>query len=927
MAGCRYLVVHFLVLIFVSASITADRLNVAATNNNATCSASQPKAGSGATNDRSCGNATDGQEYSASSHWSFTGEPVGTWLITLTPEADDNQLWANFSISPPTVSRTINLTILSVYSTSKFNGLTEIRVYETLPEALTSALAPETTSQSTTTGAATAAATTTRAPTSGLSDTSTTTHHIAESSTHHIAESSTHHSAESSTIHSAELSTRQSTTGSPNTLNYIYIGAGAFVAFVVLLAVVIVLVCRRRRQSEKASDPEPTQHDHNNDLDALVVQPAAPASEMAVSDTIEDAEPQYANVSVEKPIRVSKLTDYFQRLYSTPNGFKKEFLGIPENPAKMERSRKVARVKNRYNNIMPYDHSRVILSPVEGDPDSDYINANYIDGYKKPNRFIATQGPNDQTAPDFWRMVWEQNSTRILMLTNIKERGKTKCSQYWPDDGAKTYGDIEVEYLRQDTWPDFVVRTFRLKKNGDERFVKQYHFTTWPDEGAPENGSGLLHFHQKVDCYNDEEDAPIIVHCSAGVGRTGTYIVLDMSLKRAAAEDVVDVCWSVHLMRLNRLNMVQTQEQYVFIYSTLVEALLFGGVSIACAAYKTKFQQLLSDEDGSGTKLARMYQALEIFKLPVEAVRCDDATTSENQPKNRSSEILPAEKNRPYLKSRGGEMTSDYINAVFVNGYRKKHAFIATQMPLPNTQVDFWRMVDDFDVVAIVMINPLTPGDETALPYWPEEVDSMEIGPFTLKKVNTTTTEYIKMTDIELTTADSNKKPATVRHFRLLDWPEDAAVPARSATILEMFAEIKRWKRQHNDGVVVTHCSHGVRRCGFLCALSITLDKIDLEQEVDVFNSVKSVRQCRPAFISNLVSDKLFVRVSDRHMAETNNCRYHVVAVVGSFPAKLWRHCYSHGTMYWGPSREQFEALYRFAGDYMDGLSVYANFQ
>ena len=117
-------------------------------------------------------------------------------------------------------------------------------IFVLLSEALTSALAPETTSQSTTTGTATAAATTTLAPTSGLSDTSTTTHHIAESSTHHIAESSTHHSAESSTIQSAELSTRQSTTGSPNTLNYIYIGAGAFVALVVLFAVVIVLVCR-----------------------------------------------------------------------------------------------------------------------------------------------------------------------------------------------------------------------------------------------------------------------------------------------------------------------------------------------------------------------------------------------------------------------------------------------------------------------------------------------------------------------------------------------------------------------------------------------------------------------------------------------------------------------------------------------------------
>ncbi|KAK2193612.1 hypothetical protein NP493_11g09029 [Ridgeia piscesae] len=875
--------------------IAADQVNVAAKSNGATCTASRSDS------NRPCDGAIDEQEYSSSSRWAFTGDAVGTWFtitfakaysisavqimplstennierisltfdddtnITLTPEADD---WANFTISPPVISKTINLTVLSVYYTSKkYNGLTEIRVHGTDP-------VPVTISQATTAGIATTHARTAgisepRAPTTGISKTHPSTTGISETHTTTKAISKT-------TI------PPKKSQNVPMYYIYIAIAAAVFIVFVVLLAVIVVLVRRYglfvcHLATHLTHLTHPSSHPPSHPTSHPATQPPThPSTHTVPADPGQDGDPEYANVAVEKPIRVSELTDYFQRLYSTPNGFRKEFLDIPEHPAKTERSRKVERIKNRYNNIMPYDHSRVMLSPVDGDPDSDYINANYIHGYKKQNRFIATQGPNEETTADFWRMVWEQNSTRILMLTNVKERGKTKCSQYWPDEGTKTYGAIQVEYLQQETWPDFIVRTFRLKKNTEERFVKQYHFTTWPDEGAPENGSGLLHFHEKVDGYNDSEDAPIIVHCSAGVGRTGTYIVLDMSLKRAAAEDVVDVSWCVHQMRLNRINMVQTLEQYVFIYSTLVEALLFGGVSIPCATYKPKLEQLASDDDGQGTRMARMYKVLEIFKPPTEAVSCDDATTSENQPKNRSSAILPSEKNRPYLKSRGDELTSDYINAVFVNGYRKTHAFIATQMPLPNTQVDFWRMVDDFDVVAIVMINPLISGDEMWSPYWPEDEDTKELGPFLLKKVNTTTTDAIKMTDIELTTVNSDKKPSMVRHFRLLDWPEDATVPANSSTVLQMFAEIQRWKRQHNDGIVVTHCSHGVRRCGFLCALSNTLDKIDVEQEVDVFNSVKCVRQCRPAFISNL---------------------------------------------------EQFEALYRFAGDYMDGHSVYANFQ
>uniref|UniRef100_A0ACB8F9G4 Uncharacterized protein n=1 Tax=Sphaerodactylus townsendi TaxID=933632 RepID=A0ACB8F9G4_9SAUR len=176
------------------------------------------------------------------------------------------------------------------------------------------------------------------------------------------------------------------------------------------------------------------------------------------------------------------------------------------------------REKNRYPNILPYDHSRVILPQIDGAQCSDYINASYIDGYKEKNKFIAAQGPKQDTVNDFWRMVWEQKSATIVMLTNVKERKEDKCFQYWPDQGCWTYGNIRVSVEDCIVLVDYTIRKFCIQSQVADgckapRLVTQLHFTSWPDFGVPFTPIGMLKFLKKVKSLNPMHAGPIVVHC------------------------------------------------------------------------------------------------------------------------------------------------------------------------------------------------------------------------------------------------------------------------------------------------------------------------------------------------------------------------------------------------------------------------------
>lgn len=237
--------------------------------------------------------------------------------------------------------------------------------------------------------------------------------------------------------------------------------------------------------------------------------------------------------------------------------------------------------KNRYPHVLPYDHSRVRLTQLSGEPHSDYINANFIPGYSHPQEIIATQGPLKKTLEDFWRLVWEQQVHVIIMLTVGMENGRVLCEHYWPVNSTPvTHGHITTHLLAEESEDEWTRREFQLQHGAEQkqRHVKQLQFTTWPDHSVPEAPSSLLAF---VELVQEEVKAtqgkgPILVHCSAGVGRTGTFVALLRLLRQLEEEQVVDVFNTVYILRLHRPLMIQTLSQYIFLHSCLLNKILEG---------------------------------------------------------------------------------------------------------------------------------------------------------------------------------------------------------------------------------------------------------------------------------------------------------------------------------------------------------------
>ncbi|XP_049636668.1 receptor-type tyrosine-protein phosphatase eta [Suncus etruscus] len=279
-----------------------------------------------------------------------------------------------------------------------------------------------------------------------------------------------------------------------------------------------------------------------------------------------------------KLIRVENFEAYFKKQQADSNcGFAEEYedlklIGIsqPKYAAELAENRG----KNRYNNVLPYDISRVKLS-IQTHSTDDYINANYMPGYHSKRDFIATQGPLPNTLKDFWRMVWEKNIYAIIMLTKCVEQGRTKCEEYWPSKMAQEYGDVTVANTAEIILPEWTIRDFTVKNSqtSESHPLRQFHFTSWPDHGVPDTTELLINFRFLVRDYMKQipPESPVLVHCSAGVGRTGTFIAIDRLIYQIENENTVDVYGIVYDLRMHRPLMVQTEDQYVFLNQCVLD--------------------------------------------------------------------------------------------------------------------------------------------------------------------------------------------------------------------------------------------------------------------------------------------------------------------------------------------------------------------
>uniref|UniRef100_A0A8B9CEM2 protein-tyrosine-phosphatase n=1 Tax=Anser brachyrhynchus TaxID=132585 RepID=A0A8B9CEM2_9AVES len=270
--------------------------------------------------------------------------------------------------------------------------------------------------------------------------------------------------------------------------------------------------------------------------------------------------------NVHRPIPIQNFKQYYEMKTASGNhAFFQEFEELKEvgkEQPKVEAELTANVSKNRYPHVLPYDHSRVKLSQLGEDPHSDYINANFIPGYTSQQEFIATQGPLKKTIDDFWRLVWEQNVCNIIMLTVCMENGRVLCDHYWPSESAPiSYGQVRVHLLAQSSSDEWTMREFKLWHGlRAERHVSHLHYTAWPDHGIPESTTSIMAFRELVrERIQSAKDAgPTLVHCSAGVGRSGTFIALDRLLQQMKQEKLVDTFGVVYTLRMNRYQMIQT---------------------------------------------------------------------------------------------------------------------------------------------------------------------------------------------------------------------------------------------------------------------------------------------------------------------------------------------------------------------------------
>uniref|UniRef100_A0A8C2CNY6 Receptor-type tyrosine-protein phosphatase alpha n=1 Tax=Cyprinus carpio TaxID=7962 RepID=A0A8C2CNY6_CYPCA len=576
------------------------------------------------------------------------------------------------------------------------------------------------------------------------------------------------------------------------------------------------------------------------------------------------------------PLPVDKLEEEMNRRMADDNKlFREEFNALPVCPIQAScdaASKEENKEKNRYVNILATRPTKEVhLTSLEGVPDSDYINASYINGYQEKNKFIAAQGPKEETVNDFWRMIWEQNTATIVMVTNLKD---TKEVNYWPDQGCWTYGNIRVSVEDMMVLVDYTIRKFCIQQVGDvsgkkpQRLVTQFHFTSWPDFGVPFTPIGMLKFLKKVKNCNPQYAGPIVVHCSAGVGRTGTFIVIDAMLDMMGAERKVDVFGFVTRIRAQRCQMVQTDMQYVFIFQALLEHYLYGDTELEVTSLESHLNKLYAPLPGAGCGgMEAEFKKLTSIKIQNDKMRTGNLPA--NMKKNRVLQIIPYEFNRVIIPVKRGEENTDYINASFIDD-----SYMACQGPLQHTIEDFWRMIWEWRSCSIVMLTELEErGQEKCAQYWSSD-GVMVCGDMSIELKREEESESYTVRDLLVTNNRENKARA-VRQFHFHGWPE-VGIPSDGKGMINIIAAVQKQQQQSGNHPITVHCSAGAGRTGTFCALSTVLERVKAEGILDVFQTVKSLRLQRP------------------HMVQT---------------------------------LEQYEFCYKVVQEYIDAFSDYANFK
>ncbi|XP_046839781.1 receptor-type tyrosine-protein phosphatase alpha-like [Xenia sp. Carnegie-2017] len=451
-------------------------------------------------------------------------------------------------------------------------------------------------------------------------------------------------------------------------------------------------------------------------------------------------------------------------------------------------------------------------------------------------------------------MVYENNSYVIVMVTSLFERMKMKCSQYWPDKASSKYGCFVVTIIEEKIFANYVVRKLRLsvasKKLGKEdkaREIQQFHFTEWPDHDVPVHPMSLLPFIRHSKLANPPDAGPLVVHCSAGVGRTGVYMVIDSMMERINDDKTVDVFnYLVHI-RSQRMSLVQEERQYIFIHDCLLEYIKFGDTSIPIKEFHTRLATLRAV--GPGHKKSLLRREFEDIDHTKNLEKHKWAGRKHyNLLKNRRKDILPVERTRVKLPLLLGVDGADYINASYIDGFIKKREFIATQAPMVETAECFYRMVSAVKSSHIVMLLDDEQWKKDDYADLPTEDEPVMCGRFEINLESKEIHEKFTVRKLRLFSSETSDGHI-VTHYHYHDWPS-GCIPKDKTALINFIEHVRESRTAENsDKPLIVICDYGVGPAGVFCLVSSLYDQIEHEQNVDVFLAAKLFRTQRPKLI------------------------------------------------------------------------------